>query len=59
MDELWSGDYDVLHWVVERFERAGRPHPGGRGALGVRGPARGSTAVATSPRLPWLHWRVR
>jgi len=25
MDELWSGDYEVPHWVVERFERAGRP----------------------------------
>jgi len=25
MDELWSTDYEVLHWVVERFERAGRP----------------------------------
>jgi hypothetical protein len=24
VDELWSGDYEVLHWVVERFERDGQ-----------------------------------
>ncbi|MGH3600782.1 MAG: hypothetical protein ACRDRO_30830 [Pseudonocardiaceae bacterium] len=23
MDELWSDDFEVLHWVVERFERNG------------------------------------
>ncbi|PZS32817.1 MAG: hypothetical protein DLM61_06265, partial [Pseudonocardiales bacterium] len=23
MDELWSDDFEVLHWVVERFERTG------------------------------------
>lgn len=23
MDELWSDDFEVLHWVVERFERGG------------------------------------
>jgi len=25
MDELWSTDYEVLYWVVERFEHAGHP----------------------------------
>jgi hypothetical protein len=24
MDELWSSDYEVLHWLVERFERSGQ-----------------------------------
>ncbi len=24
MDELWSDNFEVLHWVVERFERNGR-----------------------------------
>ncbi len=24
MDELWSDEFEVLHWVVERFERNGR-----------------------------------
>ncbi len=24
VDELWSDDFEVLHWVVERFERNGR-----------------------------------
>jgi hypothetical protein len=23
VDELWSDDFEVLHWVVERFERNG------------------------------------
>lgn len=23
MNELWSDDFEVLHWVVERFERTG------------------------------------
>jgi hypothetical protein len=23
MDELWSEDFEVLHWVIERFERTG------------------------------------
>lgn len=24
MDELWSDEFEVLHWVVERFEHNGR-----------------------------------
>ncbi|MCA1671023.1 MAG: hypothetical protein LC799_02060, partial [Actinobacteria bacterium] len=24
VDELWSSDYEVLHWLVERFERSGQ-----------------------------------
>jgi hypothetical protein len=23
MNELWSEDFEVMHWVIERFERAG------------------------------------
>jgi len=34
MDEWWSDDFEVLHWVVERFERNGHRVEVGE-ALGV------------------------